>query len=475
MFRSKYSLVFVGVLSACGGGSGSGTSTNNNNQNNNTAQDTFAMQVVYKDACGNETAASDAALLVHNSNYTNKSTVYADTSGNIRYQTDDDNITVSLITRGRSDVNGVAPIAITTTIDQPVLDKGKYIVNTYNTEQCECSTPVFDVYTPARAGERADSSITGYNKWGILDERNSYTTVSEYEFCKPIGGEWPLISYTSAFKNPSEGYGLLTNQLDMSSHDATLVGTQANIVSDAPNRQVTSLIDGKYHFRNYSYFENSPLFGFNTEQTEHYRVEGYDFVDIHDLPDIERAYLFTLHSLFANDLSQTFEINLPVIDYTRLFDIILSDSGRYNLSDIQGLDYISTSITGYNNDEQIFDWYLLAPVSGEVPAIDNIDISEFITDSELENNITRLRINAAAKNYQGINGYQDYQNKIAGRELSDFSDNLWNDQQRMLFDITTSNVEFTSLKSSLPTIAALQQSKPVISKSKMNNRDIALR
>jgi len=251
---------------------------------------------------------------------------------------------------------------------------------------------------------------------------------------------------------------LLTNDLSLSSYDATLVGTPVSIITDAPNRQVSSFIDGQYLFRNYSYFENTPLFGFDTEQTAFYRVEGYDFVDIYDVPDIDGAYLFTLSSNYTTDLNQTFDTTLPVIDYTRLFDIILSENGRYDLSDIQGLDYITTSITGYNNSQQVFDWYLIAPVSGNVPQVDNINISEFISDSALENSINSMRINAAAQNFEGINGYQDYQTKIVGRELADYVKPEWNKRYRMAFDIQTSNVEFTSLSNVLPTKAALQSS-----------------
>jgi hypothetical protein len=200
------------------------------------------------------------------------------------------------------------------------------------------------------------------------------------------------------------------------------------------------------------------LFGFDTEQTEFYRVEGYDFFDIYDLPDVDSAYLFTLNSNYTNDLNQTFNVTLPVIDYTRLFDIILSENGRYDLSDIQGLDYITTSVIGYDNFQEVFDWYLIAPVSGNVPQVDNIDISEFISDSALENSINSMIITAGAQNFEGINGYQDYQTKVIGRELSDFVKPEWNEEQFMSFDIQTSNVEFTSLSNVLPTKAMLQSS-----------------
>jgi hypothetical protein len=460
MFRSKYSLVFVGMLTACGGGSGSDSTTNNNNNNNqnNSAQNTLSVQVVYQDACGNETFASDSALLVHNSDYSNKATLYADNNGQISYQTDEDNITISLIARGQNDVNGVNPISVTTIIDQPVIDKGIFKHYTRESSSCECITPRFDVFAPARTGERAETSVSGYFGGGFIQERSSYSSVSGYEFCKAVDEEWPLMSVSSTFSNPNESYGLLTNDLSLPSYDATLVGTPINIVSDAPNRQVSSYINGEYLFFNYSYFENTPLFGFDTEQTEFYRVESYDFFDIYDVPDVDFAYLFTIDYHYSNDLNQTFNVTLPVIDYTRLFDIILSENGRYDLSDIQGLDYIATSVIGYDNFQEVFNWYLIAPVSGNVPQVDNIDISEFISDSELESSINSMIINAAAQNYKGINGYQDYQTKVVGRELSDFVKPEWNKKQLMSFNIQTSNVEFTSLRNVLPTKALLQSS-----------------
>lgn len=67
-------------------------------------------------------------------------------------------------------------------------------------------------------------------------------------------------------------------------------------------------------------------------------------------------------------------------------------------------------------------------------------------------------IAAVAQNYEGINGYQDYQTKLVGRELNDFVNREWNEKQLMSFDIQTSNVDFTSLSNVLPTKATLQSS-----------------
>ena len=454
MLRNTCSIIFLGALTACGGGSGS----DSNNRDNNSAKNTLSVQIVYQDDCGNETFASDSALLIHNSDYSNKATLYADANGKISYQTDDDKITISLIARGQNEINGVKPISVTTIIEQPVIDKGIYRHYTRESSNCECITSSFDVFTPTRMGERAKTSVSGHVSRGSIVNQTSYSAISGFEFCKTVDGDWPLVSVSSTFSNPNESYGLLTSDLSLPSYDATFVGTLVSINSDAPNRQVSSFIDGKFLFHNYSNYENTPLFGFDTEQTEFYRVEVYDFVDIYDVPDVDSAYLFALSTNYTADLSQTFNAVLPVIDYTRLFDIILSEDGRYDLSDIPGLDYITTYISGSNGLGQVFDWYLIAPVSGDAPQIDNIDISEFISDNELENNITSMRITAAAKNYEGINGYQDYQTKVVGRKLVDYVKPEWNKLDRMSFDIRTNNVEFTSLRNVIPTKAALLNS-----------------
>jgi hypothetical protein len=451
MIRNTYSFILVGALSACGGGSGSDT-------NNSTNQNTLSVQIVYQDDCGNETFASDSALLIHNNDYSTKATIYANDNGQINYQTDEENITISLITRGKSEINGVKPISVSTIIDQPVIDKGVYKYYTRETSSCECITPSFDVFTPARVGERATTSVTGYVSFGSIDHRRSYSSISGYEFCKTLDGDWPTVSISSTFSNPSESYGLLVSDLSLPSYDTTHLGTPVSIISDVPNRQVSSFVDGKLLFRNYSYFESTPLFGFDTEQTEFYRVDVYDFVDIYDVEDVDGAYLLTLNTHYTDDLSQSFNLLLPVIDYTRLFDFVLSENGRYDLSDIQGLDYITMYIKGYNDFGTVFDWSLTAPVSGIAPQIDNIDISEFISDSELESSITSMRVNAAAKNYEGINGYQDYLTKDVDRELTDLIKPEWNKLIHMSFNITTNNVDFISLNKAMPTKAALQNS-----------------
>lgn len=450
MLRNIYSFILVVGLSACGG---SGSDTNNSKNPN-----TLSIQMIYQDECGNETFASDSALLVHNSDYSNKTTLYANDNGQISYQTNEKNITISLISRGQAEISGVKPIYVSTIVDQPVIDKGIYKLYTRESSSCECTTPSFDVFTPARMGERATTSVSGYVARGFIDRRTSYSSISDYEFCKTIDGDWPIVSILSTFSNPNESYGVLLRDLSLSSYDATDPGTLVSIASDLPNRQVSSFIDGKFLFTNSSYFESTPLFGFDTEQTEFYRVSGFDFVDIADVQDVDSAYLFTLNTAYTNDLEQTFDLVSPVIDYTRLFDILISESGRYDLSDIQGLDFITTYITGSNYSGVIFDWSITAPVSGNVPQIDNIDISEFISDSELENSITSLRLNAGVIDYKGINGYQDYQTQTVGRELADLANPEWNKAHRMSFNIETNNVDFTSLNKVIPTKEALKSS-----------------
>lgn len=464
MFRNQYSLILIGLLSACGGNDGSSS-----NENNKDSQNTFTVQVIYEDGCGNETIATDAAILIHNNDFSNKATIYADTSGKISYKTHENNLALSIIARGQSDVDGIKPITVTTFIDHPAIDKGKFRHYTNETNQCECNTATFDVHVPARNGARTNSQLSGYSSIGSITEQFSHTSISNYEFCKPIDGNWPLMSFSSTFERPSESYGLLTNDLFLPSYDATTVGTEVNILTTAPYMQVSSIINGERHFSNYSYFEGIPLFAFDTEQTDFYQIDVYDFVDIYEIPDVDSAFLLTINSIKTENINQSLNLTLPQIDYIRLFDIFLSESGQYDLSDIQGLDYVSTRIKGFRNTKPVFSWSLIAPVRGKVLEIDNIDISEFISDSELEDNITSLTIDLSAKNYEGINGYQDYQNKVVNRERKDLIKPEWNNAQYMSFSMSTSNIDFKSLAGTMP--AKAQLNKSIFKRKQMNKNN----
>ncbi len=135
MHRQSLSLILISILAGCGGGS-SAENPSTSNDITKTALNTLSISAKYKDSCGNETVADDAALLIHNSDYSNKEIIYADNSGKITYQTENPNQTISIVMRGSDEINGVKPVFLTTFIDHPVIDIGDYFHYSNSAESC---------------------------------------------------------------------------------------------------------------------------------------------------------------------------------------------------------------------------------------------------------------------------------------------------------------------------------------------------
>ncbi len=95
MYRSITSVAILAVLSACGGGSSSDEQANNNPPSN---ENTYSVQVVDVDQCGTESINTTAQLIIHNDDFSNAETITTDSSGILKFSTEDDLRTVSIIT-----------------------------------------------------------------------------------------------------------------------------------------------------------------------------------------------------------------------------------------------------------------------------------------------------------------------------------------------------------------------------------------
>ncbi len=437
------------MLAGCGGGSSTDSPENPTppNGNNQTTLNTLSISAKYKDSCGNETAAGDAALLVHNNDYSNKEIIYADSNGNITYETENANQTISIVMRGSDEINGVKPVFLATYVDHPVSDMGDYFHYSDSTEACQCQYFDLNVSVPARANDFGNGRISGVEDDGHINNNYGYTSFVGLESCKSATGEWPLVSPLITYSNPEQSFAALVSDISTTTDvNAEIAGVAVDITTNdfGASKQVSTVIDGDFHFRNYAFDQASNVYGYETDSVEHYSVSAYKFETIYEIPNVDDAFLWIASREYSTELNKSFDLPLPIMDYTTLFNILVSDSGQYDLSNTSNMDYLSIGIEASSNNYTMLDWYIYAPTSGQVPSIENMDFSAFVSDDILDASIDSIEMSVSARGYDGINGYQDFLNSRAEMTTDNLTNEKWSKSEFVYFEITTSNFDITN-------------------------------
>ena len=439
-----FSLFLVSLLVGCGG---SGSSSDSSNKANSTTMQTLSIMAKYKDSCGNETPASDAALLIHNSDYSNKEIIYADANGKLTYTTDNTNQTLSIIMRGENDeVNGIKPIFLATYIDQPVVDMGNYYHYTGSTVACQCQSFEVKVNVPSRSNDIGSGSISGAKGGGDINNDIGYTNFTNVSACKDSTGSWSLISTLIDYNYPEQAFAALIPDIStVVETSADLEGLVVNIDTNTEaSKQVSTVIDGKYRLRNYVFSTYGNVYGFDAESVDFYAVSAYNFETLYDIPNVDDAFYWTLSSENSTNLNKIFDLPLPEIDYISLFDILLSESGQYDLSYLPNMDYLTVGIDAEYNDEIVLSWILFAPISGQVPKIENIDLSAFISDDVLDTSVDSIVMYIDVQGYHGVNGYQDFMSNRTERTVENRILDKWSKFDSVYFEMTMSNFDAIS-------------------------------
>lgn len=447
MNRNIITTALLLTLSACGGSGGS-SSSDNQSSNNTTPpqQSAITIQAVYIDACGNETNATDAALLIHNSDYSNKQIVNANVSGEMSYLSDNATETISIVMRGSELVDGVKPIELTTYVDHPVIDMGVIYINTNDKSQCSCEVVDLRVNVPARPNDLGSPYIDGEEQFQDVYGAQGYAQYTGIERCSSPGTSKSPLSVHVDYFGPEESFANYINETPLPSEiDTVVLGTPASVLSPNANRQISAFIDGEYHFRSYAYDDITNIYSYPFEGIEFYSVDAYSFEDLYGIPNVDSAYLFSLKSENTRNINQTFDLPMVSVDYAELLAILVSDSGEYDFSSSNAFDYMTVSVTASGYAGDILDWYMYAPTSGMVPKIENIDLSQFMSDSEFEARAERLNMSVGARGYQGITSYSDFLQSKVNRKQEDFIQDKWAKSDRVNFRIFMSGVQLSNI------------------------------
>lgn len=448
MYLKTISLISIcSLITACGGGGSSSTTSDNTNSDSNTSN-TLSLVVKYKDACGNEVLASDAALLIHNDDYSNKEIINADQNGKLTYQAANTQQTISIVIPGQNKVGNITPINIATFIDYPVKDMGEFIDYTYETDACSCQTFNLQVNTPARANDIGQGRIFGIEGAANISSYRGQNHFDDFMVCKKQTDAWPLVSTVINFDSPSESFAAYIPDIaNTTVVDAENQGKVVDITTNdySANKQVTTVINELNSLRSYTFDSSKNVYAFEHGDVAYYDVSAYKVEFMHQFPDVDEALFIKSSTNNTTDINKSFDLPLPTIAADKLLDILVSDSGHYDLSQTASLDYMAVGLNALSAGEDILNWTVIAPASGQVPQIENIDISSFISDSALESATDEIELTAVTKSLSGIDGYQDYLVNRAALPRLEFTQEKAKASESAFLSITLNNASLEGL------------------------------
>ncbi len=431
----------LALLSACGG-----SDDNDNSGGPDPSQkNTLSLTALYVDACGNETPASSSAIIIHNSDYSTRQTVYAGSDGVIKFTTDNDNETFSLVMSGQQKVNGVTPIDVTTFVDHPVIDMGKNYYATYGDSNCECRTGDVRVNIPGRINDRVNDSRMYGAPHGAQDIYSGSVYYRDVTQCKDAAtGQWPTMSVINSYTYPSEAYGAIFDSVtdgQLSVVDAEILGEPVSINSPLRSRQVSALINGQYHLNSFDAFGDGQVYAFSHDKIENHSVEAYEFEDFY--PETGSAYVLDVSSLRTLNINQTIDLQPLDISVEEMASLMDLGGGVYDVSGDGGVDYVYTNLSALSGSQPLLSWSIFSPPSGYTVNLDNLNLDEFIDDAALETYVDSLRMSASVRDFGGINGYEDYMTRRPNRQAVDLNRPEYASRQTKIIQVSENNISYS--------------------------------
>jgi hypothetical protein len=444
MYKLSVLVALILILASCGGASGSG-SGGSSGGNGGSVKNTLSIKLLYSDACGQSTPASDAAVIIHNPDLSNEKIILANANGEISYTTNDTKKTFSTVFFNNAGSSGIKPVNVSTYVDQLVMDVGEILHYNKDISSCECQTSDLRVQLPAISAGIVSINMSGNHSFAdVNNDDDGVAHLKGIEYCKKNSGEWPI---TSVFIETSDGasYGAIIPDISATSEvTADLLGDKISINTNQNFVQSIAKINGVSHFANYNTLSSETV-AFTSPLIDFTQIFSYDYEDIYGIEDVDTAYVFTFSSIDTKTLNQTFDLLKPQIDYTELAGI-LDSPGNYNVQDQGIFDLVLFRMYAVYRGELLLFWTVEAPLSGAALNIENLDIETFISESTLDDLVDYVQIDLAVDGYEGINGYADFQKKkISKNAMPPGFNSDWAYSEYGALTIQTSTLNFSNL------------------------------
>lgn len=241
------------------------------------------------------------------------------------------------------------------------------------------------------------------------------------KICRSADEQWPKISAMLKFRWPDEAFATFIDDYsaDTITKELDLTGKPVSVVTEPQNTiQISARAGDSSHFRNHSFDPQVPIFAFESPDVDYQSLRAYQYTDLPISSGITSAYMLNSAIQRFTEVESSYALDAMDIQYQALLSILDDSAATYDLTAFTDVDlvYIRTTATGEHGE--VLYWSMRAPASGSVPSLENINISNVITDQQLAQSTTDIRMSVAAYDYQGITSYEDYTAKVNDRKTA---------------------------------------------------------
>lgn len=396
------SLLTCGTLAACGGGGSSESSGGNGNVPID-GGNTFAKTIISIDECGNETPAQDVTVLIHKDDFSVAATLTPDSSGTVRYDTEDATTTFSVISTSKALDSGAKPLVISTSIDYPKAEASNVYIYSSQESACNCQDVYLTISTPNNSDYIQSASITGHGG-GYSYTHNIGGVSAEINVCQ-VDGQWPTLTSTINFDGHEAYFGTKSDYITDPNWYISTTGDLVSVTSNGLRNSLTAYKNGK------ALYQSNANAG---ELLTYYGVDGITNVGIstnqYEFFNNEQGSVFTYGA--NNKIVGTSLTNLSILlgdfDAMRIIELLFSESNSYDLSDYTELDYLRLGLEFENAfGDSLVSWRIKVPPVGTVPNIENFPLDEYLTSFLGNEEVTSAEFLGWAIAYEHLSNYQE--------------------------------------------------------------------
>lgn len=392
------------TLAACGGGSSGGSvNSGGSGGGGSSSPNVLTLTAVESSACSDTAPSTNARLVIHNDDFSERTVLSPNATGEFSYETNSSNITVSLITYREVEM-GVFQTDVNTMIDVPATDIGSF--ETYHESGCSC---VADTVT-ITANNSVNDFDSAFISMGGMSYSRSANSFSRDQISIPVEVCSDNLTITGTAHLAGQDLGISPQPfVSGMTVDATVSSSTVSVsVEPTANAYVNSFIDGYRAYQSDISNSGGAVVVIDEPSVDYHALTSvlYNYQSYAGFSD---AFSLNVRVNYEENVPATNDLSMTDVDFDAMYNAAVGDSDNYNFSNVSFADSfrITTSV-GIRYYKDTLVWTLKMPVSGRFPNVDNWDFSEYVDASgALLGTPNVIGFDVALSGYKNITSYEE--------------------------------------------------------------------
>lgn len=399
------------TLIACGGGSDSSEGNTNSGGfgtgGSGSPNSVLTLTAMQNSACSDDTPSTNAKLIIHNDDFSERTVLSPNAMGVFNYETQNNHISVSLITYREIRAVGIQT-DIKTFIDVPVTNLGTF--TTTHVADCQCSFETVTIASVQGTGEIESAWVSIGASTASADK---YTASADeiilvVNICHSTNEE-QIITGTLHLTDEEWTIPPQTYSQGMTVNASVLSDSVSVNIDPGANAYIYSYIDGTAAYRSRISLSGENI-GVASDPSVDYHSVRSTLVEEYESSDFSQAHAINMKTNYSRIVAATNDMSFSDVNFSEIYSTVIGESNEYNFSHLSFADsfQVTTALSASSNQFDILSWTINMPVSGSFPNVDLWDYSSYVdTSGALLGTPEVLSIQAHLYGYKNILSYDE--------------------------------------------------------------------